>query len=118
MGNRIIPICIYGPNVDRLSFFQKVFNKAENLNNEMIVLGDFNLVIYPVKPYYKYLHVNNSKARKEFLNQMHILNSTDANRDFHPDQKQFTKVHHLKQARLDFILISQSLVQKVQNCNI
>ena len=86
----------------------------------MIVVGDFNLVIDPAKDYYNYLHVNNPKAREAVLDQMNICNLADVYRDFHPDQKRYTwrKTHPLKQARLDFILISQSLVQKVQNCDI
>ena len=50
---------------------------------------------------------------------MHILvlNLTDVYRDFHPDKKKWN-VHPLKEGQLDFILISQFLVQKVQNCDI
>ena len=56
-----------------------ILNTAENLNNEMIVVGDFNLVIDLAKDYYNYLHVNNPKAREAVLDQMNICNLADVN---------------------------------------
>ena len=73
--------------VDYPSFYHKVCTTADKLNNEMIVVGDFNLVIDPAKDYYSYLHVNNSKAREAVLEQMHICNLTDVSRDFHSISK-------------------------------
>ena len=45
-------------------FIIRVFSTAENLNNEMIVVGDFNLVIDPVKDYFNYLHENKHKSQR------------------------------------------------------
>lgn len=61
-------------------------------------MGDFTLVIEPAKYYYNYLFINNSKVREYILEQMHILNLTDAYRDPIPI---IEDLHGDKQARLD-----------------
>lgn len=70
--------------------------------------------------YFNYLHINNPKARQVVIEQMNNHNLIDICREFYPDVKRYTwrKPNPLKQARLDFILVSNSLICNVKSCDI
>ena len=80
------------------------------------MVGDFNLVINPEKDYHNYLHINNSKARETVLEIISAHNLSDVYREIYPEKIRYTwrKPNPLKQARLDFFLISNSLLNMVQ----
>lgn len=84
------------------------------------MVGDFNLVISPEKNYFSYLHLNNPKARDKVLAIMIEFDLIDCWREEHIDEKTFTwlKKNPLKQARLDFFLISCLLFSKVKDRDI
>lgn len=120
-NKKISLICIYGPNDDSPDFYQKLGDTITKLNNEeIIIVGDFNLVLDTTKDYFNYLHVNNPKAREAVLEQMLSLNLVDIYREFHPNVNRFTwrKPNPMKQARLDFFLISASLLKEVKSSDI
>lgn len=70
--------------------------------------------------YFNYLHINNPKARQVVIEQMNNHNLIDICREFYPDVKRYTwrKPNPLKQALLDFILVSNSLICNVKSCDI
>lgn len=74
--------------------------------------------------YFNYLHNNNPKARQVVIEQMNTHNLIDIyiyiEREFYPDVTRYTwrKPNPLKQARLDFILVSNSLICNVKSCDI
>lgn len=78
------------------------------------------MVIDPSKDYFNYLHVNNPKARGKLLEPISYFDLTDIYREFHPNTERYTwrKPNPLKQARLDFFLISTSLITQVKKCDI
>lgn len=110
-GKRITLLTIYGPNEDCPKFYENISDIISNLSNDVIMVGDFNLILDTSMDYFKYLHINNAKARQVVLEQMNTHNLIDIYREFYPDVKRYTwrKPNPLKQARLNFILVSNSL---------
>lgn len=94
------------------NFFENISDIISNLSNNVIIVGDFNLVLDPSIDYFNYLHINNPKARQVVLEQMNTHNLIYIYREFYPDIKRYTrrKPNPLRQARLDFILVSNSLI--------
>lgn len=120
-NSRISLITIYEPNEDDPNFYEKITDTFEEFNNRhTIVVGDFNLVINPDRDYTNYLHINNPKAREKVLEMVSTHNLLDVFREINPDKLRYTwrKPNPFKQARLDFFLISQSLLSMVEECNI
>lgn len=120
-NSRISLITIYGPNEDDPNFYEKISDTFEEFNNRhTIVVGDFNLVINSDVDYTNYLHINNPKTREKVLEMVSTYNLLDVFREINPDKLRYTwrKPNPFKQARLDFFLISQSLLSMVEECNI
>jgi hypothetical protein len=81
--------------------------------------GDFNLILDKELDSMNYKNHNNPKATAEVLKLTNILNLKDIFRDNHPDLKRYTwrRKNPVKQARLDFFLISESLQHMVPSIN-
>lgn len=76
-------ICLYRPNEDTTEFYQNLSNIVNKLqNDEMIIVGDFNLVLNTSQDYYNYLHVNNPKAREIVLEHIMSYSLVDIHREF------------------------------------
>ena len=82
--------------------------------------GDWNLVIDPDRDYYNYKHVNNPTARQQLLEILDTMQLVDVWRTFHPEEIRYTwrRKNPIKQARLDFFLVSDQLFEEVKNCSI
>ena len=78
----------------------KLFN-----NDNIIVCGDWNLVINPDLDTNNYLQINNPRARQEVLNLIEEEGFFDIYRVFHEEKRGYTWSRRnpvRKQARLDF----------------
>ena len=120
-GKNITLINIYGPNNDTPLVYNKVSETIEYFNNQSIILtGDYNLVQNQRLDIYNYVGINNPKAKDQVLDMIEIYNLTDPFRELYPDLKRYTwrKRTTLKQARLDFLLISQSCNHQVHDVKI
>lgn len=74
---------MYRPNEDTTEFYQNLSNIVNKLqNDEMIIVGDFNLVLNTSQDYYNYLHVNNPKAREIVLEHIMSYSLVDIHREF------------------------------------
>ena len=114
-------ICLYGPNKDSPEFYSRVSDTIEDLNNQSVLItGDYNLVQNQNLDTYNYQNVNNPKAKEKVLNIIENYDLTDPYRELYPELKKFTwrKNNPIKQARLDFYLISQGLNQHVHDIHI
>lgn len=110
-------INIYGPNADNPGFYEKVKDTFLNLDNDYFILcGDFNLVLNPEVDTFNYCNINNPKAREKVLDIMKDLQLVDYYKILHPDRRIYTwrKKNPLKQSRLDYILISESLTNMLE----
>ena len=114
-------INLYGPNSDTPCFYSELVNKIlEAYSTQHIIIGgDFNLILDKELDSMNYINHNNPKATAEVLKLMDILNLKDIFRDNHPDLKRYTwrRKNPVKQARLDFFLISESLQHMVPSIN-
>ena len=89
-NRKISLICVYGPNEDSPEFYKKLADSIAKLNNdEMIIVGDFNLVLDTSKDYFNYLHVNNPKAREVVHQQIQSSNLVDIYRQFYPNVNRY-----------------------------
>ena len=106
-------INVYGPNSDDPAFFKKILEQIEYTDAFSIVAGDFNLILNPEIDCYDYINSNqHPKAREEVLKLISQCNLIDCWRDQNVESKEYTwfKKNTNKKARLDFFLISQTLL--------
>ena len=114
-------LTLYGPNTDDPSFFRKVNNEIKiNDSDYFIICGDYNLILDPILDCQNYRHVNNPNSRKEILSMIEDLNLIDVFRHFYPKVHRYTwrTRNPVKQARLDFFLISNSMIDLVNSTEI
>ena len=113
---------IYAPNKDNPSVFSEIQKVMQESNCEnSIVCGDFSLVLDPLKDTNGYRHINNLKARLASLKMIDDLRLLDIYRQKHPNICRYTwrkKKSPQKQTRLDYFLISETLLDTVSNCEI
>lgn len=119
--NKITLINVYGPNTDTPGFYEKVRETFLEFDNDYFVLcGDLNIALNASMDTYNYLHVNNPKARDKVLEIMEDLQMVDYYRILYPENKIYTwkKKNPVRLARLDYILISESLSNVINNISI
>ena len=110
-GKKFTLVNLYGPNDDKPKFYKELRQKYNSLNNDNVIMcGDWNLVINPDLDTNNYLHINNPRARNEILeNIIEEDGFLDIYRILHEEKRKYTwsrKNPVRKQARLDFFLIS------------
>ena len=114
-------INIYAPNKDTPDFFKKIGNIIESSNMDYVMLaGDFNITLDPKLDSYNYKQLNNPCARNEMLSVINKYNLCDIFRLNHPNEKRYTwrRKNPLKQARLDYFIISRPFSDLVSDCPI
>ena len=113
---------LYGPNSDEPAFYSELaFKKILDWAPEYsIFAGDFNLVLDPNIDTKNYLHINNPNAMDELKSKMQTFNLIDIWRELHPSDRTYTwqKYNANKCSRLDFFLISSSLLPFIKNAEI
>ena len=114
-------INIYGPNTDDVDFYRKVKSKVgDNEQDHLVICGDFNLTLNPNLDSQNYLNLNNPRARLTVLDIIEEYGLADIYRYFNPSKRRYTwrRRSPLKQARLDYILTSDTLVDLVDTTDI
>ena len=82
---------LFGPNEDRPMFYEDIKQKIKEFENfNVIICGDFNLVMDPDLDTENYKQVNNHKARIVFKDLLEELEYMDAWRILNEDKKGFT----------------------------
>ena len=113
---------LYGPNEDCPNFYsEKAFEKIEVWEPDFsIFVGDFNVTLNPQKDNKNYLGDNNPQARNAIKDKMDEYNLIDIYRELNPDSSKFywKKHNELKFARLDYFLISTSLLPYIEKADI
>ena len=108
MGKQITLINIYGPNKDDPKFFNDIQNKIQELSSTNIIMaGDWNLVLNPNLDYDNYKRINNIKARDTVLEMTTELELADIWREYNPEVQRYTwrRPNPFQQSRLDFFLV-------------
>ena len=116
--------CIYGPNHDDPDFFENVvFKETETcqLTSDFTVLGgDWNISLSQDLDTFGYTTENNINAKKCLLSCMENLGLVDIYRFLNPNIKRYSwrQFGGIKRARLDFFLISATLLPFIENADI
>ena len=115
---------IYGPNNDDPIFFENtVFHEFQNCQNESdfaILGGDWNISLSQELDTFGYISENNKNAKKCLIDCMENLALVDIFRFLYPNKKRYSWRQYggTKRARLDYFLISSSLVPFVAHTDI
>ena len=114
---------IYGPSdKDSPDFFTKVFDIIDNIGNRQVVAaGDFNVILNPCIDARNYRsHCSRPRSRRIIFDIMDRMDLVDIYRKVYPEKRQYTwrRFNTIQQSRLDFFLISDSLVTSVKNVDI
>ena len=114
--HRITLATLYGPNKDNPGFFEILKNKIIEMGNKDIIInGDWNLLLDPQIDGINYKHINNPNARLKVLQIMSELNLYDVWRDENLEKRIFTWKRKIspgvyQMGRLDFVLVSETLL--------
>ena len=114
-------INIYAPNKDTPAFFNKLNEYIQsNECDYTIICGDLNLTLDPKLDSMNYVNINNPRSRLTVHNMINAHELLDAFRYLHKDVKRYTwrKKNPIKQARLDYFLISNTMTDLMTECNI
>lgn len=110
LNMRFTLINIYGPNRDSPDFYREISETTLDFGNSSVIMcGDWNLVQNYELDCYGYLHRNNPQARQQVLNIKQDFELLDPWRQNNEDKRSYTwrsSIGGIKQARLDFFLIS------------
>lgn len=121
-NKKITLVNLYGPNEDNVQFYDNLTKKVAEFENENVIMcGDWNLVLNADIDSSNYLHINNPKARQFVLNFIEEDNFLDAWRIMNEESRKYTwrRLNPVKkQARLDFFLVSETMFQFVTNTDI
>ena len=110
---RFLMLNIYGHNQDKPELLSNILNMLEeNMIRNWILCGDWNLVLDQNLDTLNYLESNNPNSTlllKQFIQKYNLL---DIWRQNNPEKRKFTwfRSNPTKAARLDFFLISQSIL--------
>ena len=117
--HRITLANIYAPNNDEPSFFEKLENNIKfHGNNNVIIVGDWNLLLDPSIDGKNYKHINNKKARDRVGELINNLDLFDVWREENPELPKFTwkRKHNnriIQMGRLDYFLVSNLLTKYI-----
>ena len=121
-SKRLLIEGIYGPNHDYPEFYEnKVFEKIQTWNpDHSIFLGDWNIALDKNMDTLNYQTVSNPNARTELIRKITENHLVDIFRDINPTEKKFTwkQWGSHKFARLDYFLVSNSLLPFIVNAKI
>ena len=110
---------IYGPSAgDDEDFFVKLNRTLDDFDQgNFIIGGDFNCVLDPNLDRKNCVSSSSRpRSRLKIIEMMGNLNLVDIFRSLHPDKKSYTwrRFNSNQQARLDYFLVSEDLVQEVK----
>ena len=108
---------IYGPNNDNPAFFDGLSQNLWECNSNLILVGDFNLVMNPQIDRHKSL-INHEKAHQKLTELISDHNLTDVWRDRSPGIRRYSWSRHtpaLSASRIDYALVSRCMDTIVEN---
>ena len=90
-GKQLLLWCIYGPNNDDPSFYTNIQEYIIDSQCENVIMyGNFNLVLNLELDCYNYKHVNNQNARQKVIEIIEDNDYVDVFRQFCPDTLRYT----------------------------
>ena len=117
----VVIVNLYGPNQDVPQFYVDLEKRLKEMGcNNIIVCGDWNLVMNFSLDYCNYKHNNNVKSQEQVESMMFTLDLVDIWRELNPDLRRYTwrRNRPFQQSRLDFFTISDALCPYVIDADI
>lgn len=113
---------VYGPNDDNPDFYENleaVILQSNQFDN-IILGGDWNLVMDFDLDCFNYVRRNNPEASKQLVELSNNLNLLDIFREMYPEVRRYTwrRANPIQQSRLDYFLISDLLSPSVSKVDI
>ena len=123
---KVVLVNIYGPNDDSPNFYEQIGQICEEIGEEnapVIIAGDFNIAMSGDVDTANYVRENNTRARDALVKLMEANSWVYIFRERNGDTRRYTWRNTsigaiIKQARLDYFLISRSLIPFVSDENI
>lgn len=118
LNQEIILVNVYGPNNDDSTFFSNLFMTVSSFRGEIIMGGDFNCAPNPLldrSSRNDCSHTNTRKVIGHFMSELHLC---DIWRIRNPTTLEYSchSNTHKTQSRIDYFLISETLVANIQDC--
>ena len=116
--------CVYGPNQDHPDFYKDVVfprtEKCSETSDFIVMGGDWNIALDQSLDTFGYTSVNNQNAKNTLKDNIENLGLLDVFRENHPNKKRYSwrQFGGTKRARLDYFLISNTLLPFVENSDI
>ena len=116
---KLLLVDVYGPNEDNPKFYEELGTIWEDLGGEsmpVIIGGDFNIALNSAIDTMNYVRENNIRARDTLLSMMDANDWVDIFRERNDNERRYTWRNTgsiIKQARLDYFIISRSLIPYV-----
>ena len=123
-STRLLLITLYGPNKDNPAFYLNLINLISDFTNlNIIIVGDWNIILNQEIDSKNYKHINNPRARQQVLRLMNNYNLYDVWREENPEKRIFTWKRKLndntvQMGRLDYFLVSENLIRFTSEENI
>lgn len=112
---------IYGPNLYTTIFYSGLLDIIQGIysTQQIILGGDFNIILNTILDFKKYIHIYNPKSRAELCKLIEILILKDVFREYHIEDEIFTWIREtpIEQVRFDFLSISLFLLLMVLSMN-
>jgi exonuclease III len=120
LKKRFTLINLYGPSSgDKPGFFDSITKIIELYNNDAVVIaGDWNCYLDRDLDVRNYAStVNRPRTRKKIMEIMAAYDLYDVFRELYPEKRQYTwrQFNSIKQSRLDYFLLSENLMNDVNN---
>ena len=109
---------LYTPNIDDPSFYQNFFLTISSYSRHYVIGGDFNCVLNPVHDRSSGIDNTHQQSKKIIIKYITDLNLIEIWRYLNPSKKEYScfSSTHKTYSRIDYFLISNSLVSKVGKC--
>ena len=110
---------IYAPNNDSPQFFEFVKANIEDSSYDYcIICGDLNLVLDPEKDTYNCMNIKNPNARRYLLDMINTHCLKETFQIFNKNIRQYIwhRKNPRRHARLDYFLVSDTLLDLVNKC--
>lgn len=119
-GMKLTLCNVYAPNKEDPSFFHEVNKILGNAQGQVVLAGDFNQVLDGALDKSRFTGTVLPKDRAAIQMLMKDNGLIDAWRMVNPSKREYSFYSHCHKSysRIDFILISQSLINAVTDCNI
>lgn len=118
LGQDVNLVCVYGPNNDDAPFYDNLFLTLSSLYGSFCLAGDFNCTLDPALDKSSGMDVTHIQSRKTIQYHINKLGLCDIWRYNNPSKREYScySATHNSYSRIDYFLLSKSLIENVNEC--